>query len=1625
MPVPPVRPGSLIPFIAACLLLSAVSADCGKGCLRCSPDGYCQQCDSSSFFVLQNSTCVLQPVVGCNATDLIGNCLVCNNNYFLYNSSCFPVSAPIANCVQYLSATACSSCGKGYLLSGGTCQTQKTIIQYCQTYTPDGSVCTACIANYVLSYDGLSCVAATVVPNCQSYTNLLCSQCSGTYINEPYAYSAYVGLVTNTSSIYQRYILLALAQIGKQNITASTFPTCLFLQVTNCKVPLDYSTCQVCNPNYYLDQNLQCQPYPTTAISFCSVYLNNVTCSLCLPGYYLSATGGCTEVTPIANCTTYSSTANNVCLQCAAAFYSTLTACVARTASVNITNCIATDPYNDKCLNCTALFTPSYDGASCVAAIPNCAAYTKTALSLTCSSCVQNYFLDQSGNCVLSNAQNCLVVSGLTTCTQCNPGYYLGTSNTCQNHTLSNLQSCNTTSITQLNGCTACDPTKILATIDGMCLPVGTTLSNCLIYQTPTTCLTCDATVSYRLNGICYSTYLPNCVLYASNLVTSCVQCVVDMNSNSIYIAYPSGASNNQCVPGNPNVAYNCQVPTNTNNVEGCARCAPSYYPITITSLNNAFCVPRNYYLLAGQSAVLVNCLLYNYQTQSCIVCAPGLVVDLSGSCVTQCSTGGFLYSSFFDTSNATDVSLTGRLKCSTAAPNYAAMNFNPSPFPCYFVTTSTSGSDSFCGACASTQIGVIDLSVSQSNTITASLWPIAGLFSVSYYNYVPSIQGCVSTQVTLTGSTSQVATLAVRSAASTPMTFDNCRFALKVGSKYGCGACKFGYSGPPVADFDNTGYFIQSCQAIPSCQPSIYYNGLGSLSGQITSTAPPIDYFVSCHYCQNGLIPTYATSTAAISTANPPILAGYYGSFGIPSSSDTFWPYNNSKTAVGVTSCQSPGFGQTFIPFCGVQHLKINAFIAPFSVALGASNNPLCQACLPGYIPNFIASTNIISSCTVISNCNFNVAKKFNLCDQCNSNFALIYDTSAPDQLSFYQACIAVANRDLNCIYANQATGACVICKPGYFLNADSMCDALNAWDCQVPGFLSPLSLKPYRTLAVYGTGCQQCSDSSILIRFTSQFAMCAMSVLFASNTPVTNSKFLIPNCQSFGLNPTGSIVCFECMTGYLPTVANSGCFPVTSALANCLVVTNDGSTCYSCTNNYYALNGRCVVGTNQNCQAYVPGQPNSCLTCVTGYIAVSISTSMSICVKNPDINCATFNSHSSVMGQISCNQCQAGYFYETRTNVLGVNPLPICVAIPSVPNCVRYQNTGTILTANMNCLQCSAKYYVASAGCVLRTNAIIPNCSALDPAADACQTCVTGYWLDAAKTCQPFPTGISGCIIYKSAVSCAGCDVKMYLNSNKCLPIPAANLISNCLYYDSNMNCQACATGYFLQGLTSCVTVQATNCNTYVDVSHCATCLPNYGMAKSATTTNCVAISIPNCLTPDNSTLSPNFKCLVCQTSFYLNANGGCTAVPSNIPYCYLYSSATTCSTCFTGYVLSPLNTSCVINTYLRGVMDPNCQFAVLLNNPVCNACRPGYTMQSNPNGTVSCVQCDPSNPFCLVCDPKNTSSCLACAAGYTQSASGACNKTFQSVKALATAGRTLLTALTSIIWVVANHH
>lgn len=61
----------------------------------------------------------------------------------------------------------------------------------------------------------------------------------------------------------------------------------------------------------------------------------------------------------------------------------------------------------------------------------------------------------------------------------------------------------------------------------------------------------------------------------------------------------------------------------------------------------------------------------------------------------------------------------------------------------------------------------------------------------------------------------------------------------------------------------------------------------------------------------------------------------------------------------------------------------------------------------------------------------------------------------------------------------------------------------------------------------------------------------------------------------------------------------------------------------------------------------------------------------------------------------------------------------------------------------------------------------------------------------------------------------------------------MPLERRIQNCLYYSDPMNCSYCERGFYLINNT-CIRANAKNCETYINMNQCRTCLPGHGFYK-----------------------------------------------------------------------------------------------------------------------------------------------------------------------------------------------
>lgn len=167
--------------------------------------------------------------------------------------------------------------------------------------------------------------------------------------------------------------------------------------------------------------------------------------------------------------------------------------------------------------------------------------------------------------------------------------------------------------------------------------------------------------------------------------------------------------------------------------------------------------------------------------------------------------------------------------------------------------------------------------------------------------------------------------------------------------------------------------------------------------------------------------------------------------------------------------------------------------------------------------------------------------------------------------------------------------------------------------------------------------------------------------------------NKVTIQNCATYQLDNQ----CTSCAVGY--TLISNACY--IANIANCLTYAT-ASSCAVCVNGYYANNGICFQPAPiANCVGYA-GQ-STCQVCATGYIlsadatsCTALSTAQRTAVGNDP--CAQFSPTRA------CDFCQFGYYYNSATKSCSAcqTPAKTCAVCD-------YRNP-TI------CLICSAGYFM-----------------------------------------------------------------------------------------------------------------------------------------------------------------------------------------------------------------------------------------------------------------------------------------------------------------------------------------
>jgi hypothetical protein len=1078
---------------------------------------------------------------------------------------------------------------------------------------------------------------------------------------------------------------------------------------------------------------------------------------------------------------------------------------------------------------------------------------------------------------------------------------------------------------------------------------------------------------------------------------SKCTECETD------YALDQTDIVNVKCSPLFTYLSSNCafnslQEPSNSQTITTayCMECQDFAYPV---GHKEHFVCERDDNLEkmgVKQDKVVLGCIKYNIQKE-CVQCETGKFLE-NNKCVTNCSTGSYKLNKFIKTGTTTTlmIEFVGYNECApsnTLNIEIFALDLSLSSetildvpvkckantLPIYYITNDKRYTNMDYSKAPEDYIANLIIKVpaiSVCEPITANAAVIA---NCDYYTYV-----VISSTV----------------------------------SKVKCLKCKHGHNSVISKEGTTTiSYYMNSCLRDNNITLD-YYFGLD------------IEWIklFSAHKCVDSKkIPFIAIDHVSITN---PSVAGIK-EFGLTQLNHITSPVASAKF-VDCIEDKPESFGYTTTDAnqmakyqklpdncgLGIINLKITDGTATGNrtVSTSTSNPPsisglaqYCGACLPGYKdtiihPNF---PQIKVKCDMIENC---IGKNwFNNCSDCANNYVFLYEN---DSINF-KGCIL--NSIQNCLSASEKT-KCNICKKGYILNKDYICETYSPPNCKSNlNFnlkqkfqLKNIALGNY--LNSLGTGCNQCMTGYKAVELdnsASSSFVCTSSTYIQQNYqnfPDTTSY--IKFCINYGVIEE-RVICRKCISNYVLNLDKSKCYygpsncEISDGPQKCLQclegypienylcvlgqiafckkynLKNNVSKprCEQCDKNYFLnSNYECELGEITNCEIFANFNGKKCIKCLNGYGKYSDGVS-DYCFKiKESLNCkeAIIRNNLIYGAELECKVCNNAN--ELLNNLSAeIKEKTICMEISKIENCKEYQSEGTITESNFKCLLCEDGYYLStSINCSKRT--ILDSfCELYSINQDKCEECNPEYFLTNTGTCEIKPNGIKSCSKYKEEKTCIECTDNSYLENNNCISVANENLITSCVVYADSQTCAKCDNNSILKD-SKCITAKAKNCLTYVSENACASCKQNYGLKKTNDIVDCVIVNKIGCADFDQE--KENYPCKSCLKNYYLNGDN-CSEVSVKINNCDYYSNIETCSQCKYGFALKNDGKSCIALSLISADYDRNC--SDYRDNITCSVCRPGsYFLDTN------CVDCKDSKG-CFYCDTKDSNLCLLCQSEY----------------------------------------
>ena len=354
-------------------------------CSKCNPyTNICIKCVSELYIPDKKGGCVIPNkciknkhyCLECNEDNNL--CEICDYGYYPdENGRCSYTN----NCEKSVKGK-CLKCKDNYILIGEEDYFNQGIklckwihsenFKNCEVINISNGSCKKCIEGYFLNEGDKKC---STTENCFESAFGVCSKCiAGYYLNK----------IENKCKKQEENFI-------------------------HCKESIDGLTCDICNDDYYFDENGKC-----ISIKYCAKELSELNkCENCFSGYYLSENKeSCTNTN---NCH-FGNKDIGICIACMEGYYFDYKngKCISNQEDNDFKFCTKVD--NNECIQC--LF-PNYflsEDNKC-STTQNC---EESHLG-KCIKCKDNYFFDYDNNCI--KTENCKYSNGVE-CLDCIDNYY-------------------------------------------------------------------------------------------------------------------------------------------------------------------------------------------------------------------------------------------------------------------------------------------------------------------------------------------------------------------------------------------------------------------------------------------------------------------------------------------------------------------------------------------------------------------------------------------------------------------------------------------------------------------------------------------------------------------------------------------------------------------------------------------------------------------------------------------------------------------------------------------------------------------------------------------------------------------------------------------------------------------------------------------------------------------------------------------------------------------------------------------------------------------------------------------------------------------------------------------------